>query len=336
MFVQSSERKKARFCAEAVLVVPVIGNLAVRDTGKPVRLIAGRMATHPRGVFGDLNLCDVSSRAALCCNCPASSRPMPATAELADVCCPAAAASSILPGTVALLHRRSEKPLVCRSRCGRGSRASCSTLRFSSRAATICFAGSLCGAIHGSDPQFMADEDSVLLLAIPLGRSAAAARSSLRRRSSSATCSRTNISTAQRRCWASIRPGRWRGSSRQTVWPPDSLLRLAKAVQAQIQAERRAAELEREVEKLSDNLASTYEEICLLHGVTQNLRIKQRRRAALLAGAALAARVPAGQSRGNSAFAGRQGRADHLQGPHQKRALCDGRVPAGQRADSRG
>src|SRR5207244_13429080 len=42
---------------------------------------------------------------------------------------------------------------------------------------------------------------------------------------------------------------------------------------AQIKAEARACELQSEVDKLSDNLASTYEEICLLHSVTQNLRI---------------------------------------------------------------
>jgi putative nucleotidyltransferase with HDIG domain len=60
---------------------------------------------------------------------------------------------------------------------------------------------------------------------------------------------------------------------RQTVWSPDALLRLAAAVQRSIHAETKVQVLEREVEKLSDNLASTYEEICLLHGVTQNLRI---------------------------------------------------------------
>jgi putative nucleotidyltransferase with HDIG domain len=61
--------------------------------------------------------------------------------------------------------------------------------------------------------------------------------------------------------------------ARQPIWSPEALVRLASSVQSQIKAETRAAELEREVDKLSDNLASTYEEICLLHGVTQNLRI---------------------------------------------------------------
>src|SRR5207237_9512121 len=60
---------------------------------------------------------------------------------------------------------------------------------------------------------------------------------------------------------------------RQTIWSPEVLLRLAKVVQSQIKAVTRTRDLEREVDKLSDNLASTYEEICLLHSVTQNLRI---------------------------------------------------------------
>jgi putative nucleotidyltransferase with HDIG domain len=46
------------------------------------------------------------------------------------------------------------------------------------------------------------------------------------------------------------------------------------AVQARVAAESRTLQLESEVEKVSDNLASTYEEICLLHSLTQNLRLR--------------------------------------------------------------
>ena len=61
---------------------------------------------------------------------------------------------------------------------------------------------------------------------------------------------------------------------RQTFWSPEALLRLAAALQSQLAAESRAEQLHGEVEKLSHNLATTYEEICLLHGLTQNLRIQ--------------------------------------------------------------
>ena len=61
---------------------------------------------------------------------------------------------------------------------------------------------------------------------------------------------------------------------RQQVWSPEALLRLAAAVQGtESKPSRSLPSCEREVDKLSDNLASTYEEICLLHSVTQNLRI---------------------------------------------------------------
>lgn len=61
--------------------------------------------------------------------------------------------------------------------------------------------------------------------------------------------------------------------NRQDAWTPDSLLRLAATAQSLAQTAERNHRLQDEVEKLSDNLASTYEEVCLLHGVTQNLRI---------------------------------------------------------------
>ncbi len=81
---------------------------------------------------------------------------------------------------------------------------------------------------------------------------------------------------------------------RQSIWPADALLRLGCAVQAKLAAERLARQAQREVEKLSDNLASTYEEICLLHGVTQNLRINSDEEQLCAARAPVAARLPAG------------------------------------------
>ncbi len=134
------------------------------------------------------------------------------------------------------------------------------------------FRGQLARAVHGSEPQFIADEDSVLLLAIPLtnlqGRQIVATASFVVRpvgRNEFLNGAATMLGLDQAKALAWI--------TRQTIWPPEALLRLAVTVQAQIKAETRTRELEREVDKLSDNLASTYEEICLLHSVTQNLRI---------------------------------------------------------------
>jgi len=59
----------------------------------------------------------------------------------------------------------------------------------------------------------------------------------------------------------------------QERWTEPALLRMARTVQRQLADEHRAAQLEVEIEQMSDSLASTYEEISVLHGLTQNLRI---------------------------------------------------------------
>ncbi|MBM3998666.1 MAG: HD-GYP domain-containing protein [Planctomycetes bacterium] len=59
----------------------------------------------------------------------------------------------------------------------------------------------------------------------------------------------------------------------QELWTPASIVRCAETVVALLNADSKAGKLEREVEKLSKSLSGTYEEICLLYGVTQNLRI---------------------------------------------------------------
>jgi len=61
----------------------------------------------------------------------------------------------------------------------------------------------------------------------------------------------------------------------QMVWPAAALLRTAELVQAQIHSQRRIRDLEGEASCLSRNLSSTYEEISLLHRLTQNLRISK-------------------------------------------------------------
>lgn len=131
--------------------------------------------------------------------------------------------------------------------------------------------GQLARAVVGNEPQFIADEDSVLLLAVPLtlerGVMLVATAAFVVR-----SVSDEDLFGAAR--LLGMEPERAAGwINRQPLWTADALVRLATAVQAQLAAEQRAAQLEREVEQVSDNLATTYEEICLLHSVTQNLRI---------------------------------------------------------------
>ncbi|HTN75172.1 MAG TPA: HD-GYP domain-containing protein, partial [Pirellulaceae bacterium] len=61
----------------------------------------------------------------------------------------------------------------------------------------------------------------------------------------------------------------------QRVWPVDLLLRMAEATHARLKAEGQARRSAWEVEKISENLAATYEEICLLHEMANNLRLSQ-------------------------------------------------------------
>ena len=132
--------------------------------------------------------------------------------------------------------------------------------------------GQLARVIKGSEPQLIADADAIVVLAIPftpLASEAMVATSAFVTRlvtpgeDVSEMANLLGLQPSQVAGWA----------NRQPLWQTDNLLRVATAVQKQVQAESKASKLQREVDKLSDNLASTYEEICLLHGLTQNLRI---------------------------------------------------------------
>jgi hypothetical protein len=132
--------------------------------------------------------------------------------------------------------------------------------------------GDLVRAIVGSEPQFLADEDALAVLAVPLRTPsgvlvAATAAFALRQ-----VEPREHLHGASEVLGlAPERTASW--INRQTIWPATALVRLATSVQAQAAAQLEVHRLQDEVEKLSTSLATTYEEICLLHGVTQNLRI---------------------------------------------------------------
>src|SRR6188768_3088293 len=101
------------------------------------------------------------------------------------------------------------------------------------------FRGQLARAIHGCEPQFIADEDCVLLLAVPLerpqGRSMVATASFIVRNvqpNEYLNGAATLLGLDQGRAMAWIQ--------RQQVWSPEALLRLASVAQSQIKAETRA------------------------------------------------------------------------------------------------
>jgi hypothetical protein len=133
--------------------------------------------------------------------------------------------------------------------------------------------GQLARALGGDAPDFLADEDCLVVLGIPLaprhggGVVATAAFVTRMLRAGERPGAAAGLLTTDEETAAA-----W--IERQSIWTPDALVRLAKAAQARAAAESLQDQLQHEVETLSDNLASTYEEICLLHSLTQNLRLR--------------------------------------------------------------
>ena len=64
-------------------------------------------------------------------------------------------------------------------------------------------------------------------------------------------------------------------AARQTAWSADSLLRMGRSVMEQLAARRRIEKLVEETDVLSDHIGATYEEISLLHRLTQNLKVSK-------------------------------------------------------------
>jgi putative nucleotidyltransferase with HDIG domain len=123
-------------------------------------------------------------------------------------------------------------------------------------------------------PEFIDDEDPLLTLALPLidggGHSRVAVAAFLSRPLGatddlSVLGEVLGISPDDALAWA----------RRQTFWSPDALMRVSDLVLDQARARQEAWELRRETDSLSINLASTYEEISLLHRLTRNLNLSK-------------------------------------------------------------
>jgi putative nucleotidyltransferase with HDIG domain len=133
--------------------------------------------------------------------------------------------------------------------------------------------GQLARSIRGSEPQFLAEEDPLVVVGIPLaigyGQSLVATAPFVTRTVD--PDEHLGPAATLLACDEAEALGWMRA---QSAWPPELIMRLASAVQGRLAAEARTTQLQHEVEKVSSNLASTYEEICLLHSLTQNLRLK--------------------------------------------------------------
>jgi HD-GYP domain-containing protein (c-di-GMP phosphodiesterase class II) len=134
--------------------------------------------------------------------------------------------------------------------------------------------GELIGARAGelSQPQIVVAHDCFALVAVPLEDERR------RRRLAAAPVATRHPATVEDvrddAAWLEMPPDEvFRRLRKQSPLAVEALLRLSQAVTAKMEAETKSRRLEHEVAKISDNLASTYEEISLLYDITQNLRI---------------------------------------------------------------
>ncbi|MCA9155480.1 MAG: HD domain-containing protein [Planctomycetales bacterium] len=123
-------------------------------------------------------------------------------------------------------------------------------------------------------PDIIADEDSVVVLAIPvtdesIGDCVAVGTFLADRRLPSQLVE----SLSQRWGCTPATLNNW--LRRQPLWPAEALIRSATSVRAALRAERDVERLEVENEGLSNQLTHTFEEISLLYGVTRNLRLSR-------------------------------------------------------------
>jgi len=125
-------------------------------------------------------------------------------------------------------------------------------------------------------PEFIEEQDPLLVLAVPLPRpdnSACVAVAvgvflgrALRPDEDLTGAARTlGLDPEQTAQWARS----------QLAWTPDSLLRIGHMAIAHWSGRQQLRRLEEETHKLSNHLAATYEEISLLHRLTQNLKISE-------------------------------------------------------------
>jgi len=125
-------------------------------------------------------------------------------------------------------------------------------------------------AAAGGCPQFLFDEAGILILAIPVPRHREVVVLAVAAFQYQAGSPESNRA-ARSRILQDVDP--LSAPFGNGCWTPQALERLSQVWLDKRRAESQSQRAAREVEKITENLASTYEEISLLHGLTQNLRI---------------------------------------------------------------
>jgi putative nucleotidyltransferase with HDIG domain len=132
----------------------------------------------------------------------------------------------------------------------------------------------LAAVARSNRPQLISDDDAIGVLALPLHAACDlpyVAYAPFVTRAvgmwgvSHRTAAMLGLSGDATRKWIEAQP----------VWPAEALQRLAQELLRRLQTERRAERLEEEIEQATRQLSASYEEISLLHALSQNFRLSQ-------------------------------------------------------------
>ena len=123
-------------------------------------------------------------------------------------------------------------------------------------------------------PEFIDEEDPLLVLAVPLGGSEGDEHVAVAAFVTRPVAPDENMDAAARLLDMSPdEVAAW--TRRQKPWAPEMLRKVADMAIERLAGDRRIAELLREARSLSEHVSSTYEEISLLYRLTQNLKLSQ-------------------------------------------------------------
>ncbi|UUO05401.1 HD-GYP domain-containing protein [Blastopirellula sp. J2-11] len=121
-------------------------------------------------------------------------------------------------------------------------------------------------------PEIVAEQAGACILAMPLAMdSATIVATSPFLTSDHFECGDEIEALARLLGTTAVRAGQW--GREQNRWTTQSLERMARLQLSKLSVDDEARRLSNEIDKISDSLSSTYEEISLLYGLTQNLRI---------------------------------------------------------------
>jgi hypothetical protein len=125
---------------------------------------------------------------------------------------------------------------------------------------------------QGAEPRLLGYEDCAVVLAIPMSTNDGPVRVAVAAFATRHPASDENLGeTAQLLGLTVAETADW--LARQSLWTPDSLLRLGQAVLDKRAAEARAARKNPEAEVPQANAALTYQHVSLLHDLVEHLRI---------------------------------------------------------------